>query len=107
PCATRSSGSFALEVDRVKPVTRSRSGIRRCSPHAAPHGARPPPRPGRIPSGPALPAFRPIAKHGGVDVMDPALLREASSLADRGVACALAVVVDAKGSVPGKPGATM
>lgn len=28
-------------------------------------------------------------------------------MAERGVACALAVVVDARGSVPGKPGATM
>lgn len=39
--------------------------------------------------------------------MDPTLLREAADLADRGVACALAVVIEATGSVPGKPGATM
>jgi xanthine dehydrogenase accessory factor len=39
--------------------------------------------------------------------MESALLREAAELAEGGVACALAVVVDAHGSVPGKPGATM
>lgn len=39
--------------------------------------------------------------------VQPALLREAASLAERGVACALAVVVKATGSVPGKVGATM
>jgi len=32
--------------------------------------------------------------------VEPALLRQAADLAERGVACALAVVVDAKGSVP-------
>lgn len=39
--------------------------------------------------------------------MEPGLLREAAALSERGVACALAVVVRATGSVPGKPGATM
>lgn len=39
--------------------------------------------------------------------MQPSLLREAASLAERGVACALATVVSARGSVPGKVGATM
>lgn len=39
--------------------------------------------------------------------VQPALLREASDLAERGVACALATVVAATGSVPGKVGATM
>ncbi len=39
--------------------------------------------------------------------MEPALLREAAALAEEGVACALAVVAQATGSVPGKPGATM
>jgi xanthine dehydrogenase accessory factor len=39
--------------------------------------------------------------------MEPALLREAATLAERGVACALAVVVETRGSVPGKVGATM
>ena len=39
--------------------------------------------------------------------MDPAILRQAADLAERGVACALAVVVEATGSVPGKAGATM
>lgn len=39
--------------------------------------------------------------------MHPSLLREAAELAERGVACALAVVVRATGSVPGKEGATM
>lgn len=39
--------------------------------------------------------------------MQPPLLREAASLAERGVACALATVVAATGSVPGKAGATM
>lgn len=39
--------------------------------------------------------------------MQPSLLREAASLAERGVACALATVVAATGSVPGKVGATM
>ena len=39
--------------------------------------------------------------------MRPSLLREAADLSERGVACALAVVVDAVGSVPGKVGATM
>lgn len=39
--------------------------------------------------------------------MEPTLLREASALAERGVACALAVVVETRGSVPGKAGATM
>lgn len=39
--------------------------------------------------------------------MQPSLLREAADLAERGVACALAVVVRTHGSVPGKVGATM
>jgi xanthine dehydrogenase accessory factor len=39
--------------------------------------------------------------------VDPAILREAATLSERGVACALAVVVEARGSVPGKAGATM
>jgi xanthine dehydrogenase accessory factor len=39
--------------------------------------------------------------------VDPTLLRDAADLAERGVACALALVVDARGSVPGKPGAAM
>ena len=39
--------------------------------------------------------------------MQPSLLREAAALAERGVACALATVVAARGSVPGKVGATM
>lgn len=39
--------------------------------------------------------------------MQPALLREAADLSERGVACALATVVEATGSVPGKVGATM
>lgn len=39
--------------------------------------------------------------------MQPSLLREAAELAERGVACALATVVSATGSVPGKVGATM
>ena len=39
--------------------------------------------------------------------MRPSLLREAADLSERGVACALAVVVEAHGSVPGKVGATM
>lgn len=39
--------------------------------------------------------------------VDPALLRDAADLAERGVACALAVVVSTTGSVPGKVGATM
>lgn len=39
--------------------------------------------------------------------MQPSLLREASDLSERGVACALAVVVATTGSVPGKLGATM
>lgn len=39
--------------------------------------------------------------------MQPSLLREAADLAERGVACALAVVVRTAGSVPGKVGATM
>lgn len=39
--------------------------------------------------------------------MQPTLLRHAADLAERGVACALATVVSARGSVPGKPGATM
>jgi xanthine dehydrogenase accessory factor len=39
--------------------------------------------------------------------VQPSLLREAASLGERGVACALATVVAATGSVPGKAGATM
>lgn len=39
--------------------------------------------------------------------VEPGLLREAATLAERGVACALAVVVETHGSVPGKLGATM
>lgn len=39
--------------------------------------------------------------------MDPTLLRAAADLADRGVACALAVVSETTGSVPGKTGSTM
>ena len=39
--------------------------------------------------------------------MDPTLLREAATLAESGEPCALAVVAAAKGSVPGKVGATM
>ncbi|HUR69734.1 MAG TPA: XdhC/CoxI family protein [Candidatus Thermoplasmatota archaeon] len=39
--------------------------------------------------------------------MEPRHLREAAALAERGVACALATVVKATGSVPGKAGATM
>lgn len=39
--------------------------------------------------------------------MEPTLLREAAQLAEQGIACALAVVADATGSVPGKLGATM
>lgn len=39
--------------------------------------------------------------------MDPSILRQAADLAERGVACALAVVVESTGSVPGKAGATM
>lgn len=39
--------------------------------------------------------------------MEPGILREAAALAERGVACALAVVVETTGSVPGKAGATM
>lgn len=39
--------------------------------------------------------------------MQPAILRDAADLAERGVACALATVVEATGSVPGKVGATM
>lgn len=39
--------------------------------------------------------------------MMPSLLREAADLAERGVACALATVAEATGSVPGKVGATM
>lgn len=39
--------------------------------------------------------------------MRPSLLREAADLTERGVACALATVVEAHGSVPGKVGAAM
>jgi xanthine dehydrogenase accessory factor len=39
--------------------------------------------------------------------MRPSLLREAADLSERGVACALAVVVETHGSVPGKAGAAM
>ena len=39
--------------------------------------------------------------------MRPSLLREAADLTEAGVACALAVVVETVGSVPGKVGATM
>lgn len=39
--------------------------------------------------------------------MQPSILRDAANLAERGVACALATVVSATGSVPGKVGATM
>lgn len=39
--------------------------------------------------------------------VEPGLLREAASLAERGVACALAVVVETHGSVPGKAGSMM
>jgi xanthine dehydrogenase accessory factor len=39
--------------------------------------------------------------------MRPSLLREAADLAERGVACALAAVVETHGSVPGKVGAAM
>jgi len=39
--------------------------------------------------------------------MQPSLLRTAAELAERGVACAIATVVAATGSVPGKVGATM
>lgn len=39
--------------------------------------------------------------------MEPSILRQAADLAERGVACALAVVVETTGSVPGKAGATM
>lgn len=39
--------------------------------------------------------------------VQPALLKEAAALAEQGVACALAAVVEAVGSVPGKVGATM
>lgn len=39
--------------------------------------------------------------------MEPAILRQAAELAERGVACALATVVSTRGSVPGKTGATM
>lgn len=39
--------------------------------------------------------------------VQPSLLRQAAELAERGVACAIATVVSATGSVPGKAGATM
>ncbi|MFA5862726.1 MAG: XdhC/CoxI family protein [Candidatus Thermoplasmatota archaeon] len=39
--------------------------------------------------------------------MEPGLLRQAADLAERGVACAVAVVMETRGSVPGKLGATM
>ena len=39
--------------------------------------------------------------------MRPSLLREAADLSERGVACALAAVVETHGSVPGKVGAAM
>lgn len=39
--------------------------------------------------------------------VEPGILRQAADLAERGVACALAVVVETTGSVPGKAGATM
>lgn len=39
--------------------------------------------------------------------VQPSLLRTAAELAERGVACAIATVVSATGSVPGKVGATM
>lgn len=39
--------------------------------------------------------------------VEPGILRQAAELAERGVACALAVVVATTGSVPGKAGATM
>ena len=41
------------------------------------------------------------------DRVQPSLLRTAAELAERGVACAIATVVSATGSVPGKVGATM
>lgn len=48
--------------------------------------------------------YSPLSRCAAVQ---PELLREAASLGERGVACALATVVAATGSVPGKAGATM